>query len=316
MTHAFRDAEFVANEIGGALRATKSDSEAGAAYRERRYLDSFKYFEFVCSQAEMNPARPDELQLFEAMSGDQDAVERLLAVFGDTLSPSAVFSHENTKRWLARTNETASSYLDYMRKMGSYYQNIFAKARGAGKRREALSRTSVDFAQPVGPCLQKRTESYFDWCTIRNETETWQFARTLKTGPGPTAAIVDDYGRGVDGVNFASQDYLALTSHPAIREAAIKALVDFGPHSAGSPMVIGNTSLSQALERELADFLGTEHILLFPTGWAAGFGAIAALVRPHDHVVMDKLSHACLQQGAFAASRNVHRHPESPGGVS
>ena len=53
-----------------------------------------------------------------------------------------------------------------------------------------------------------------------------------------------------------------------------------------------------ALERKIAEFLDmTEHVL-FPTGWAAGYGAIKGLVRPNDHIVMDCLSHACLQEGA------------------
>ncbi|WP_330950122.1 aminotransferase class I/II-fold pyridoxal phosphate-dependent enzyme [Corallococcus macrosporus] len=48
---------------------------------------------------------------------------------------------------------------------------------------------------------------------------------------------------------------------------------------------------------------------MFSTGWGAGFGVIAGLVRPDDHVVLDALSHACLQQGAAAATMNVSRVP-------
>jgi glycine C-acetyltransferase len=48
--------------------------------------------------------------------------------------------------------------------------------------------------------------------------------------------------------------------------------------------------------------------MLYPTGWAAGYGVIKGLVRPDDHVVMDGLAHACLQEGAYAATRNVHLH--------
>src|SRR3546814_3776462 len=47
-------------------------------------------------------------------------------------------------------------------------------------------------------------------------------------------------------------------------------------------------------------------VILFPTGWAAGFGVVKGLVRPSDHIVMDALSHACLQEGAQAATRNIH----------
>ena len=84
---------------------------------------------------------------------------------------------------------------------------------------------------------------------------------------------------------------------------------------AGSPALVGNTSLSLALERKIADFTRTEHVALFPTGWAAGFGVIKGLVRPSDHIVMDALSHACLQEGAQAATRNIHlfRHNQIEG---
>jgi 7-keto-8-aminopelargonate synthetase-like enzyme len=68
-------------------------------------------------------------------------------------------------------------------------------------------------------------------------------------------------------------------------------------------MLQGNTGLSLKLEESLAEFLDTEHVLLFPTGWAAGFGAIAGLVRNDDYVVIDHLAHACLTQGARAATK-------------
>ncbi|SOJ56629.1 2-amino-3-ketobutyrate coenzyme A ligase [Mycobacterium simulans] len=110
----------------------------------------------------------------------------------------------------------------------------------------------------------------------------------------------------MDGVNFASQDYLSLSGHPEIKAAAREAIEDYGVHSAGSPALVGNTSVSIALERRIADFLDTEFVSLFPTGWAAGFGVIKGLVRPNDHIVIDALAHTCLQEGAQAATRNIH----------
>src|SRR5262249_25642590 len=87
------------------------------------------------------------------------------------------------------------------------------------------------------------------------------------------------------------------------------ALQEFGPHSASSPMLQGNTTLSLLLENALADLLRMEQVVLFSTGWGAGFGTITALIRPADHVILDHLAHACLQQGAQAATQNVRRHP-------
>ena len=70
----------------------------------------------------------------------------------------------------------------------------------------------------------------------------------------------------------------------------------------------GNTKYSLRLEETISEFLKLDHTALYPTGWAAGYGVIKGLVRPADHVVMDGLSHACLQEGAYSATPNVHLH--------
>src|SRR3984893_673554 len=108
------------------------------------------------------------------------------------------------------------------------------------------------------------------------------------------------------GVNFASQDYLSLSSNSGIKQTAKDTIERCGVHSAGSPALVGNTSHSVALERKVADFLQMEEAVLYPTGWAAGFGVVKGLVRSADHVVMDVLSHSCLQEGAHAATTNIH----------
>ncbi|MGV7212202.1 aminotransferase class I/II-fold pyridoxal phosphate-dependent enzyme [Bradyrhizobium sp. UFLA05-112] len=107
-------------------------------------------------------------------------------------------------------------------------------------------------------------------------------------------------------VNFASQDYLALSNHPGIRAAAHAAINEYGVHSAGSAALMGRTEAAVRLEKALCEFLEYDRVLLFPTGWAAGFGVLRALVRPSDHVVLDGLSHACLQEGAHCSTPNVH----------
>ena len=71
---------------------------------------------------------------------------------------------------------------------------------------------------------------------------------------------------------------------------------------------MGNTSHARALARALGEFLEMEHVTLYPTGYAAGAGVIRGLVRSCDHIVMDMLAHACLQDGAAAATKNVYLH--------
>jgi len=109
------------------------------------------------------------------------------------------------------------------------------------------------------------------------------------------------------GVNFASQDYLSLSAHSGIKATAKEVIERCGVHSAGSPALVGNTSYSVKLERKIAEFLRMEEVVLYPTGWAAGFGIIKGLVRSADHVVMDMLSHSCLQEGASAATNNIYQ---------
>ena len=154
------------------------------------------------------------------------------------------------------------------------------------------------------------SERTFDRCNAFYDQDTRRlsgtsFSRSTETGPASTCAVRDDQGNLTTGVNFASQDYLSLSSHPAVLEAAKAAIDEFGVHSAGSPALVGNTATSVVLERRLAQFLKMEDAVLFPTGWAAGFGVLKGLVRSHDYIVMDALAHACLQTGAQASTRNV-----------
>jgi glycine C-acetyltransferase len=173
---------------------------------------------------------------------------------------------------------------------------------------EVLTRNLAEFAAPQGRDLLARTEAFAAWVEARRQAALWPYGRSLDSAPGPEARTFDETGRPLPGRNFGSQDYLSLGAHPAVREAVLDALAEFGPHSASSGILQGNTRLSRQLERGLAEFLELEHVLLFPTGWGAGFGSISGLVRPYDYIVLDKLAHACLQAGAYAATRRVVRN--------
>jgi glycine C-acetyltransferase len=162
------------------------------------------------------------------------------------------------------------------------------------------------FANPEGNHLLERTRPLGDWLDLRMELNTWPYARTLQGRPGTETALESQNARRVTGMNFGSQDYLGLAGHPAIVDAAKDALDRYGPHAAASPMLQGNTIPGRVLENTLGEMLQAEHVLLFPTGWAAGFGTITGLVRPTDSIVIDQLAHACLLQGARAATQNVY----------
>lgn len=156
--------------------------------------------------------------------------------------------------------------------------------------------------------IEQRATPFEAWRSARESAGYWPYAKYLLEAPGPHMRLQHSDGAQFSGINFATQDYLSLSSHPAVREAAIEAIREYGVHSAGSTALAGNVHTALMLEASLAEWLCTEHVLLFPTGWAAGYGVIKGLVHASDHVVLDELAHNCLQEGAMAATRNVHRH--------
>lgn len=172
----------------------------------------------------------------------------------------------------------------------------------------ALSKSVAHFARPSGPNLLSRTEPFMKWLNTRIEADVWPYSRSFSGAPGTTSVVRKETGRPVDGINFASTDYLGLANHPGLIEKAVQALREIGPHTPSSPMLQGNTDMSHRLEEAIADLVGMEHVMLFSTGWGAGFGSISGLVRATDHIVMDNIAHACLQQGALAATQNIRRH--------
>ncbi len=112
--------------------------------------------------------------------------------------------------------------------------------------------------------------------------------------------------------NFASNDYLGLAADPRVTEAAQAALSEVGVGSRASALVTGRTAWHARLEATLARFEGQEAAILFPTGYAANVGTIAALVEDDDVVFCDRLNHASLIDGCrlSGAKLRVFRHSE------
>lgn len=133
----------------------------------------------------------------------------------------------------------------------------------------------------------------------------WQYFRRHERRAAIEATIHDEAGRRFSGLNVGSQDYLGLANDPRVADAAIEAIREYGLHSSGSAPMGGGSLIGDALAARISAVLEVDHTLLFPTGWAAGYGVIRGIVRPHDFVVIDALAHNCLQHGAEAATPNV-----------
>ncbi len=173
---------------------------------------------------------------------------------------------------------------------------------------QALTGSLRDYRMPEGSDLIGRVAPFFDWQDLRRQSGLWPYAKSTTTAPKTRCTAMSDNGLEHAGVNFASQDYLSLSSHPDVKKAAVRAIQEYGVHSAGSAALLGNTKHSLELERVISSFLHDRPVVLYPTGWSAGFAAVQGIVRPNDHVVMDVLAHSCLQEGARAATQNLHYH--------
>jgi len=112
-------------------------------------------------------------------------------------------------------------------------------------------------------------------------------------------------------LNFSSNDYLGLASHSALVEAMQKAACEWGVGATASRLICGTSSEHAALEEELAAAKRTGAALVFSTGVAAASGTIPAIVGRHDVVILDKLSHACLIDGAQSSQATLRVYPHN-----
>ncbi len=117
----------------------------------------------------------------------------------------------------------------------------------------------------------------------------YPYFRAIEANEGPVVKIE---GRQI--IMAGSNNYLGLTAHPKVREAAIKAIKDYGTGCSGSRYLTGTLDLHIKLEEKLADFLGKESVLLFSTGYQTAQGIIPTLVSKGDFIISDKDNHACI----------------------
>lgn len=130
----------------------------------------------------------------------------------------------------------------------------------------------------------------------------YPFFQALDNNDGPEAQI---YGQRV--LMFGSNNYLGLTRHPYVVEAARNAITTYGTSMTGSRLLNGTTKLHEQLEERIAEFLGTEAALVFTTGYQANLGIISALCDRHAVAVVDKQDHASIYDGAHLAEGDMVR---------
>lgn len=129
-------------------------------------------------------------------------------------------------------------------------------------------------------------------------------SRRIVESPQGVDLIID----GKKTINFCSNDYLGLASHPKLIEAYKAALNEWGVGGGAAHLICGHSSPHHALEEELAEFTGRDRALLFSTGYMANLGVISALLGRGDTILEDRLNHASLLDGGLLSGATLKRY--------
>ena len=149
----------------------------------------------------------------------------------------------------------------------------------------------ADFEDRLGAALAQRREQGL-----------YRQRLTLDSAQGPVVQL-----EGREYLNFCSNDYLGLASHPRLVESFRKAAAEYGVGSGASHLVCGHSRPHHQLEEALAEFTGRPRALLFSSGFAANTGTLTTLLQTGDSVFQDRLNHASLLDGGLYSGARFRR---------
>jgi 8-amino-7-oxononanoate synthase len=137
---------------------------------------------------------------------------------------------------------------------------------------------------------------------LAKEAGYWPYYKTVESASMPRFTI-----EGNDYINFGSNNYLSLSYHPQVIEAAQEATRRYGTGVTGSRLLNGTLDLHRTLEAELAEFYEREAALVFSTGYVTNVSTIGGLLNRHDYAVLDKDAHNSLLTGAILSGATMKR---------
>lgn len=118
---------------------------------------------------------------------------------------------------------------------------------------------------------------------------------------------------GREVINLASNNYLGLANHPKLKEAAEKAVREFGVGSGAVRTITGTLAMHIELEEKIAAFKHTEACVVFQSGFTANAGTVSSVLTPNDHIISDALNHASIIDGCRLSRAKIHvfRHRDA-----
>jgi 8-amino-7-oxononanoate synthase len=124
---------------------------------------------------------------------------------------------------------------------------------------------------------------------VLRDNDLYFFFRAIEETAASTVTV-----KGKKQIMIGSNNYLGLTHHPAVQEAAIKAIEKFGTGCTGSRFLNGNLDIHEQLDEKIAKYLGHEKAIVFSTGMQANLGALSAICGPKDLMLFDSENHASI----------------------
>jgi len=150
--------------------------------------------------------------------------------------------------------------------------------------------------------FQKCADAATYYAQVR-DAGIYPYYRAISSGQDP---VVTHLGKEL--VMLGSNNYLGLTNHPEVKEAATVALAMFGTGCAGSRLLNGTLDIHLELEERLAKFLGREDVLTFSTGFQVNLGVLSCLLRRSDVALLDGLNHASLIDGCRLSFGKTYKY--------
>ncbi|CAM5703751.1 aminotransferase class I/II-fold pyridoxal phosphate-dependent enzyme [Streptomyces canus] len=172
-------------------------------------------------------------------------------------------------------------------------------------------RSMKDFVEERSRDLFAKARSFGTYLRRREAEQLYWYGMPLHSRCGNRAVIFDELvGREREFLMFASNNYLGLANHPKVIEAVCDATRTYGATHTGSRFIGGTNILHKELERRLAAFKQRPACIVYPGGYAANLGAISALVKSYDTLVVDRLNHMSIVDGARLSGgiRKIYQH--------
>ncbi|HEX6229764.1 MAG TPA: aminotransferase class I/II-fold pyridoxal phosphate-dependent enzyme [Solirubrobacterales bacterium] len=145
---------------------------------------------------------------------------------------------------------------------------------------------------PTDVFEKARTHDRAEQLAVAKQADLLPYFRLLESSAGP---VVEMEGR--ETIMLGSNNYLGLTGDERVKQGARDALETYGTGVTGSRLLNGTTPLHIELERELAEWMGTEDAIVYTTGYQANLGCIGTILEPGDTVVCDSGDHASILDG-------------------